>query len=161
MATIDDAIASFQRLESALPAILLAQTEVAAMDIVALVDQRVTETGTTATGGKFEDYTQAYKKRKKALGRYRGHVDFMLSGQMFASTSAGLKNIVPTSKSVTGSRAVVVIGPRDSETRNKIEGNEKKRPGFLNPSQAEVRRVEKIRTERIEDQMRDQFFSDL
>lgn len=156
---LEELEASFRRLIRALPDIVLHQTEVAANDAMALVDQRLVETGTNASGASFEDYTPSYKARKVKLGRYTGKVDFQLTGQMLASTATGLKNIVTKSATSSGAVAVVVIGPRDEETRRKVEGNDKHRPGFLNPSKDEVKRIENIRTKRIEELIREEYFA--
>ena len=159
MDTLEQLEAAFRRLEKDLPAILLRQTEVAANDIMALVDQRIVETGRDVNGQAFEDYTPTYKAKKEKLGRYTGKVDFQLTGQMLASTQTGLKNINTKSKEFSGTTAIVVIGPLDEETRGKVEGNQKKRPGFLNPSKAEVERIEKIRQARIEEMIREEYFA--
>ncbi len=156
---LEELEASFRRLIRALPDIVLNQTEVAANDIMGLVDQRLVETGTNASGTSFEDYTPDYKARKVKLGRYTGKVDFQLTGQMLASTATGLKNITTKSATSSGAVAVVVIGPRDEETRRKVEGNDKHRPGFLNPSKDEVKRIENIRTKRIEELIREEYFA--
>lgn len=156
---LEELEASFRRLIRALPDIVLHQTETAANDIMGLVDQRLVEKGDSASGTPFKDYTPDYKARKVKLGRYRGHVDFNLFGQMLASTATGLKNIVTKSATSSGAVAVVIIGPRDEETRKKVEGNDKKRPGFLNPSKDEVKRIENIRTKRIEELIREEYFA--
>lgn len=183
MNTLEQLEEAFRRLERDLPEILLRQTEVAANDIMALVDQRLTETGKDERGTDFKAYTPRYrdfksgvtarksaagksKRRAKAdkataespVGRFTGFVNFNLTGQMLASTQTGLKNINTKSKEVTGSRAVVIIGPLDEETKKKVEGNDKSRPGFLNPSKAEVERIEKIREKRIEEMIREEYF---
>lgn len=157
--TLEDLELALSALVDELPRIIQVQTEVAANDIMALVDQRLVETGTDANGAAFVDYTERYKKKKTQLGRYTGKVDFQLTGQMLASTATGLKNIGVTESTVSGSTARVVIEGRDTETRGKIEGNNKKRPGFLNPSQKEVERVSDIRSQRIEDMIREEYFT--
>ncbi len=184
MDTLEQLEAAFRRLEADLPAILLRQTEVAANDIMALVDTRLTETGKDASGTDFVAYTPRYrdfksgvtsrksaagkaKRRAKAdkatavspVGRFTGFVNFNLTGQMLASTQTGLKNINTKSKEFSGTTAIVIIGPLDEETRKKVEGNSKKRPGFLNPSKAEVERIEKIRQGRIEEMIREEYFA--
>ncbi len=159
MDTLEQLEAAFRRLERELPAILLRQTEVAANDCIALVDQRITQTGKDVNGQAFTDYTPSYKKRKEKKGRYRGFVDFQDTTQMLASTQTGLKNINTKRKDFQGTTAIVIIGPLDEETRKKVEGNDKSRPGFLLPSKAEVERVEKIRQKRIEDMIREEFFA--
>lgn len=159
MDTLEQLEAAFRRLEKDLPAILLRQTEVAANDIMALVDQRIVETGRDVNGQAFEEYTPSYQKRKAKLGRDVGHVNFQLTGQMLFSTQTGLKNINTKSKEFSGTTAIVIIGPLDEETRGKVEGNQKKRLGFLNPSKAEVERIEKIRQSRIEEMIREEYFA--
>lgn len=159
METLDDLLAAFKRLEKDMPAILVEQTAVAGNDCLGLVDQRITETGKDVNGQSFTDYTPSYKKRKEKKGRYRGFVDFQDTTQMLASTQTGLKNINTKRKDFQGTTAIVIIGPLDEETRKKVEGNDKTRPGFLLPSKAEVERVEKIRQKRIEDMIREEFFA--
>jgi len=159
MDTLEQLEQAFRRLERDLPAILLHQTETAANDIMGLVDQRITETGRDVSGQAFPDYTPSYKARKEKKGRYRGFVDFQDTTQMLASTQTGLKNINTKSKEFSGTTAIVIIGPLDEETRKKVEGNDKSRPGFLNPSKAEVERIEKIRQGRIEEMIREEYFA--
>lgn len=156
--TIEDLEVALERLIGDFPLIVQRQTEVAAGDIMALVDQRIVETGTDERGGAFEDYTPSYKAKKTKAGRYRGKVDFQLTGQMLASTGTGLVNIVQESSTVSGAVATVIIAGRDKETQDKIEGNNRKRPGFLNPSPKEIDRVENIRTKRIEEMIVETYF---
>lgn len=150
MQTLDDFIASMTRLSNELPALVLKNTEVAALDALALVDARITDTGINASGTAFDDYTPSYKKAKAKKGRYRGHVDFSLTGQMLASTTTGFERIGPTEKSISGARARVAFDGRDDLTRKKLEGNSKKRPGFLNPSEREMELVNKAANTNME-----------
>lgn len=147
--TLDEIIAKLNRISDALPSLILKNTEVAALGALALVDLRIVEEGKNANGQPFDDYTPSYKKKKKAAGRYRGHVDFTLSGQMLASTTTGFQNIAPTERTITNGNAKVVFGGRDDLTRKKLEGNNKKRPGFLNPSKAEIDMVERSANENL------------
>ncbi|HNR55528.1 MAG TPA: hypothetical protein PKJ19_10185 [Flavobacteriales bacterium] len=140
---LDEIIEAFDRMLAAADGLILKNTERAALDALALVDVRITERGVNATGGAFEDYTPSYKKKKQAVGRYRGHVDFTLSGQMLASTTTGFERIGPTEKSVRAGRAKVSFDGRDEVTRKKLKGNEAKRPGFLQPSREEVEMVQR------------------
>ncbi len=140
---IDDFIASLNKLNAELPALVLKNTEIAALDALALADARITDTGVSAGGTPFDDYTPSYKKRKVKKGRYTGHVNFSDTGQMLASTTTGFERIGPTERSISGSRARVAFDGRDDLTRKKLEGNSKKRHGFLNPSEAELKTVTK------------------
>lgn len=159
MAQLVDLENALRRLERAWPDIVFRQTEVCANDITALWDQRISETGTDERGNPFAPYTQAYQQRKTKAGRFTGKVDFTLSGQMLASTSTGLKNIGTIDSQRNGANCVIVIGPRDQETRDKMLGNEKHRPGWRNPSKQEVDRVTEIRQKRIEEMLIEEYFT--
>lgn len=148
--TLDDFIASLTKLNNELPAIVLKNTEVAALDALALADARITDTGISANGTPFDDYTPSYKKSKIKKGRYRGVVDFSLTGQMLASTTTGFERIGPTEKSISGARARVAFDGRDDLTRKKLEGNAKKRGAFLNPSAEELKIVTKAANTNLE-----------
>ena len=141
MEKLDDLILRMDRLIGLLPSLILKNTEAGALDALALVDLRIVGQGKDASGADFEDYTPEYKARKQKLGRYRGKVDFTLSGQMLASTTTGFERIGPTSKTVNGGRARITFDGRDEETKNKLAGNDKYRPGFLNPSKQEMETV--------------------
>ena len=141
--TLDELIAKLEEASAAVPELVLKQTEGAALGALALVDLRITETGTNAQGSPFEPYTPSYGKKKKALGRDVGHVNFSLSGQMLASTTTGFENIAPTEKSLSGATAKVKFDGRDKLTKDKLAGNNKNRPGFMNPSTTEIDMVSK------------------
>lgn len=147
---LDDFIASLNKLNAELPSLVLKNTEIAALDALALADARVTDTGISASGTPFDDYTPEYKKKKTKAGRYRGHVDFSLTGQMLASTSTGFERIGPTEKSISGNKAKVVFDGRDDLTRKKLAGNAKKRGPFLNPSASELAIVTKAANTNLE-----------
>lgn len=136
--TLDELIAKLEQLAAAVPALVLKHTEVAALDALASVDLRLTEQGINAQGSPFAPYTPSYGKRKKKLGRDVGHVNFALSGQMLASTTTGFENIAPTEKSISGTTARIRFDGRDELTRKKLEGNNRKRKGFMDPSKAEI-----------------------
>jgi len=140
---IDEAIA-------AVPALLIKNTEGAALDALALADLRISETGIDAKGAAFVDYTPDYKKAKTKKGRYTGYVNFMDTGQMLASTATGFERIAPTERSISNGKVRIVFDGRDQLTRDKLKGNNKKRPGFLNPSASEIETV----TESANDNMR-------
>lgn len=118
----------------------------------AMVIQRVSETGKDANGAAFKGYTPEYErykrgavgtaqkesKRKRAerrskpatpdkpVGRYRGFVDFTLTGRMLSNIG-----LVEKGKKV-------VVGGRSEETKLKMEGNDKNRPGWFRLSKEEI-----------------------
>lgn len=147
---LDELIAKLEALSAQAPEIILRTTEGAALSALALVDLRITETGTNASGAPFAGYTPSYGAKKKKLGRDVGHVNFSLSGQMLASTSTGFENIAPTEKSITSGRAKVVFDGRDQLTKKKLAGNNKYRPGFMDPSKSEVEMVSKAAATQLE-----------
>ena len=136
---------------------LTTEMQTVAQTGLAMVITRVSETGKDASGGSFKPYTAAYeqfkrfgssastkegaKKRaarkvapasaEKPVGRYRGFVDFTLSGQMLSSTGVGYKNIGPTSTTASANTVTVVVSGRDEETRGKMQGNDNYRPGWF------------------------------
>jgi hypothetical protein len=131
-----------------------------AMDGTAIVTQRVSETGKDANGAPFKPYTKRYELYKrgavgtakkegaakraarrtapasaeKPVGRYRGFVDFTLSGQMLSSIG-----IVDTR--ADGNRVAIKVAGRDEETRGKMEGNDTHRPGWFLLSADETQRL--------------------
>lgn len=144
------------------------EVETIATDGLALVTQRVSETGTDAQGSKFKPYTPEYERfkrfavgtakkegakkkaarktgaatKEKPIGRYRGFVDFTLSGQMLSSIGLG-------EVSGDGGRVVVKVSGRDEETRKKMEGNDNYRPGWFTLSQKEAEQIAAQSQERL------------
>lgn len=148
--TMSQYIAILDKLIAEFPTMVATQTEIAGKDILAATEDRVVRTGTDSSGQSFEAYTPAYLKRKQKLGRDVGHVNFQLSGQMLASTDSGLVNIVPSERVSNGPRATIKFDGRDKTTKDKLAGNDKSRPGFLNPSRNEVSDAEGDARVRIE-----------
>lgn len=133
----------------------------------AMVIDRVSETGKDANGAQFKPYTEAYERRKRGavggvaregkarrlaratgpatpdtpIGRYRGFVDFTLSGRM-------LTNIGLVEKD-QGSKIVVVVSGRSEETRKKMEGNDTHRRGWFSLSDKEVETLKAQSAERM------------
>ena len=133
------------------------EVERAAQTGLAMVTQRVSETGKDASGASFEPYTRAYELKKrgavstakkegkkkraerrvatasadKPVGRYKGFVDFTLTGRM-------LTNIGLVEQKDAGNRVVVRVGGRSDETKKKMEGNNTHRPGWFSLSKQEV-----------------------
>jgi len=56
-----------------------------ALDAIALIKQRVIQTGRNPEGELYRDYTKRYKAYKKKAGKYRGFVDFSFSTRMWAN----------------------------------------------------------------------------
>lgn len=166
--SLDELIAQFDTAIQEVPKLVLKHTEQGALGALALVDLRITEKGINANGAAFEPYTKEYRQRKAgggkltqarieanraagrkatAKGRYRGFVDFTLSGQMLASTTTGFERIAPTERSVSGGTARITFDGRDELTRKKLRGNDTHRPDFLQPSKEEVKMVNKAANE--------------
>lgn len=141
--SLDELVAQFDEAIEKVDGLILKHTEQGANAAIALVDVRLVETGKNAQGSSFEDYTPSYKKAKTNKGRYRGHVDFQDSTQMLASITTAFEK-GDLQKQVKGGRAKVSFVARDETTRKKIEGNNKHRPGFLNPSAGEMKTVTRI-----------------
>lgn len=151
--SLPELIAQFDEAIERVPALVLKHTEQGALGALALVDLRITGKGINASGSAFQDYTPAYKRRKEKLGRYRGHVDFQLTGQMLASTTTTFERIGITERSVNNGRARIAFDGRDETTRKKLAGNNKVRPGFLNPSKEEMKMVTKAANEGLSEDL--------
>lgn len=134
------------------------EVETIALDGTALVTQRISETGVDADGRKLKPYTKRYEEFKrgavgtakregakkraarkvapaskdKPVGRYRGFVDLTLTGQMLSS-------IGPVEVREGRGNAVIRVAGRDVVTQQKMDGNDKNRPGWFRLSDDEVR----------------------
>jgi hypothetical protein len=148
--SIQQAIDDMDKIIDALPDLILKHTQQGALGALALTDLRITETGVDSKGAKFKSYTPAYQKRKTKIGRYRGIVDFQSSGQMLASTTTGFENIKPDQRSIVNGNARISFDGRDRFTRDKLQGNNRTRPGFLQPSATEMKQVNKAANEGLE-----------
>lgn len=122
-----------------------------------MVVQRVSETGKDANGNLFPPYTRPYELKKRGatgnvakegkkkrlerrtrpatadtpVGRYKGFVDFTLTGRM-------LTNIGLVEKTGDAGRIVVRMGGRSEETKLKMEGNNNNRPGWYTLGRKEI-----------------------
>lgn len=170
--SLKELVAKFDSLLVDLPKEILLETEIAGKDMLAETEDRIVHGRGDASGAAFKPYTPAYlrfktggqkltqarieKNRSKGIpstarGKHAGFVNFTLTGQMLASTDSGLVNILPTEKTVSPSgRARVVFDGRDKETRDKLEGNDNARPGFMSPSKAEVDKASGFAGKRLE-----------
>lgn len=161
--------------------LLQGEVETIAGDALALSTHRIVETGIDAGGQPYKPYTRAYELRKRAavgtarregkkrraarreaeaspstpVGRFRGFVDFTLTGQMLASQGVSdnglpaLKNVGVKSSTQSRERIVVVIGPRDAHTQEKMEGNAIHRPKWNNISTKEIETLARQSAERL------------
>lgn len=116
----------------------------------AVVIERVSQTGQTASGGLFKPYTPAYEQFKrgassanltkkkrtatatatKPIGRFKGFRDFTLSGEM-------LRRIGIIEQRQEGDRFIVRVGARDEQNRLKMIGNDTYAPGWFTMSAKE------------------------
>ena len=87
-----------------------------ANDAIALIRQRVTQTGKNAEGIAFRDYKPGYKNYKMALGRYKGYVDFQFTGRMWA-------NIKLFSSPDQHRKGIAKIAATTVEDKEKLEWN--------------------------------------
>ena len=108
--------------------VLMQQLGVNAM---ALIKNRIQNSGRNAEGGSFTpDYTAKYKKAKQKSGKYKGFVDFSFTNRMW--TNVQIKQTTP--KSTT-------IGALSDENRKKMEYNVEKRGTILDLSEREINQV--------------------
>jgi hypothetical protein len=109
----------------------------------AVVIERVSQTGQTASGGLFKPYTPAYEQFKrgassakltkkkrtavatatKPIGRFTGFRNFTLTGDMLSSIGI-------IEQRQEGDRYIVRVGARDDENRLKMIGNDNVTPGW-------------------------------
>jgi len=98
-----------------------------ASDCLALVQERIQNKGTSASGSALKRYTAAYEKFKRnpgaykrgkdlglASSRYTGKTDYTLTGRMWA-------DIRPLRVEGDGKNIRVIIGAQKTENRNKLE----------------------------------------
>ncbi len=76
----------------------------------------------------------AYLEYKTEIGRFRGIVDFTLTGDMWDRFGIIERGFV-------GNGYIVRVGGRDEETKNKLRWNNATRPGFTKPSKQEKETV--------------------
>lgn len=155
---IDQLAARFLDLRNQLAEELNREVETIAIYGTSLVIQRISETGVDAQGRKLKPYTKRYEEFKrgavgttkregakkraarktavaskdKPVGRYRGFVDLTLTGQMLSS-------IGPVEVREGRGNAVIRVAGRDVVTQQKMDGNDKNRPGWFRLSDDEVR----------------------
>lgn len=144
------------------------EVETIAQTGLAVVTQRVSETGKNSLGQDFPPYTPAYEQIKrfgssastkegakkraerrvkkatadKPVGRYKGFVDFTLTGQMLSSIGI-------VEQREQGNRVVVRVGGRDQFTKDKMSGNDTHRPGWFRLSKEEIGTLAQQSSERL------------
>lgn len=154
---LDQLAAKVDKLAVAWKGELRNEMETVAQDGHAMVQTRLTETGKDVEGRPFKKYTRRYEiykrgavgtarkesaKRRaarrtkvataeKPVGRYKGFVDFQLTTRMWQNM--GIVSI----KTPNDNLVVVRTGGRTAETRAKLEGNNKHRPGFYRLNETE------------------------
>jgi hypothetical protein len=126
------------------------EMEVTATTGTAVVIERVSQEGKTATGGMFKGYTPAYELRKrgassakltakkrtaqatanKPIGRFTGFRNFTLTGDMLSSIGI-------IEQRQQGGKYVVRVGARDDFNRLKMIGNDTHAPGWFTLSEKE------------------------
>lgn len=107
------------------------ETELTATNSYEKIKERIQEKGTDSNEQPWKPYTKEYQKFKTDKGKYSGKVDLTLNNRM-------LNNIGIIESKINDTLAVVVISGRSLETNQKLEGNEKKRPGILKMSKSEI-----------------------
>lgn len=85
----------------------------------------------------------SYEKFRELNGRQTKHVDLTFTGRMF-------QNIDITSENSREGVSEVTIGGKSSDTKHKIEENEKRYGKFLEPSAKEIEEKEELFKEEIE-----------
>lgn len=179
--TIEDLIGRTDALAQEIEGQIQKDLEITAVTGLAVLIQRVTETGKDAQGSAFKPYTPEYERYKrfavggiakegakkkaqrkvkvatpdKPVGRYRGIVDFTLTGDMLSSTgidsngASKFRNIGIIRKEKEGGSFVVVIGARDDFNREKMIGNDNYRPKWFTLSVEEQQRLAGQSAERM------------
>ena len=91
----------------------------------------------TVKGRKLFELSGGYLEAKKIFAPEQGgKVDFTVKGDM-------MRSIGVVNKSSNENIITVTVGARNDLEKKKLEGNEKKRPGILLPSDSEIKKVEK------------------
>lgn len=131
--TLDQFEAKLNRLLEELPDVLLKKMLTIALDAKAALQKRIIDTGKNAVGEAFEDYSISYKKFKSRKGRYRGHVDFEFTGNMWRGF--GL-----VESGVEGGLVSISYGGTNADVEEKLENIEdnSKYSGFLELSEDEI-----------------------
>ncbi len=107
---------------------------IAALDLIALVKQRVLTSGKDSSGGFFPSYTPSYKKTRDKAGRPTNHFYFSFTGIAWA-------NLIPQLIEINEGLVVVRIEPRDKANKDKFRSQLKKRGLVYKPSEEEIKIV--------------------
>lgn len=157
---LDDLSAKVGKLATAIRGQVATEMELVATTATSRMITRVSETGKDEKGSPFKPYTPIYEQFKRGavgtvsfrqrkdgkkaranrrtkqatpdspVGRFRGIVDFTLTGQMLSSIGIIESGFV-------GNGYRVVVGGRDQVTKEKMAGNAQHRPGWTNLSKEE------------------------
>lgn len=169
---LDELSSKVGKMAGAIRAQVATEMELVATTATSRMIQRVSETGKNDQGAPFKPYTSIYEqfkrsavgtvsfKRKKEgakareqrktkqatpdspVGRYRGIVDFTLTGQMLSSIGIIESGFV-------GNGYRVVVGGLDQETKDKMAGNAQHRPGWTKLSKEEKEDIRAQSKERM------------
>lgn len=113
-----------------------------ASDVLAQVKLRIQTSGINKEGSKFPEYTNPYKKARKAYGAQTEYVDFTVTGRLWA-------NVIPTTQSRSETNSVVRVAAQSDDNQVKIDGAFKKRGNILEPSDQELQLAIDLNRERV------------
>lgn len=150
MPTLQDLINDFESLTNHLQGHVETNMIITANDGIALVVERLSETGKDASGSPFPDYTDAYKRLKIKKHRYKGFVDFQFTGRMLA-------NLQVTGELTEFGSVKVKVGNTGADNIAKMESNVKKRGTILAFSSKEESDLGRGFDDRFQNFVRQQF----
>lgn len=111
-----------------------------ASDAIALIKQRVQERGLNPKGSPYPAYSKSYLEKKKKAGKYRGFVDFTLTGRTLGNVKSTGSLDVVSSKDELNS-GIAVIKPTTQFEQDKLNWNTEKKGDILALSEQEKIRL--------------------
>lgn len=108
-----------------------------AQSALALIKNRVVETGINANGQSFRKYSEKYEAYKRRQGKYRGFTDFSFTTRMWT-------NIALVSSQGELFEGTARITARGQENYNKLESNTKNFGSILELSNEETETVRQV-----------------
>lgn len=111
---------------------------------LALIKQRIQETGINAEGQRYRDYSKGYETYKKKAGKYRGFTDFSFTTRMWT-------NIALVSSQGELFEGTARITARSQENLDKLSKNTKNFGPILELSDKETETVRQVYSEGILD----------
>ena len=140
---LDAAIESYVQLNKSIVESVKQAIEIAALDAVAMIGERILEKGQDSNNEPLSPYSKPYKKRKEKAGKYVGYTNLKWSGQMIASIG-----IIELSNTETSAKAVVM--GRDEFNQKLLEYNSKSRGDILTVSKEEQKVLSEDFEKRVE-----------